>query len=124
MNQKVMKLRRTMVALIVLLAAAGFSSCEKFEVKPIPFDANAIWHFQAEIQPIFNANCISCHNGSKSPDLREGKSFSALSKGYVNSPAESSRLYLKIIDASHLPKTTDNQKLMILNWIKQGALNN
>jgi hypothetical protein len=122
MNQKVKKLRRIMVALI---AAAGFSSCEKFEVQPIPFDANVTWHFQADIQPVFNANCVTCHNGSRSPDLRDGKSFSALSKGYVNSPAESSRLYLKIsTSSSHIPKTSDNEKLMILNWIKQGALNN
>jgi hypothetical protein len=124
MNQKVKKLRWTMVALVVLIAAAGFSSCEKFKVQPIPFDANATWHFQADIQPIFNANCVTCHNGSRSPDLRDGKSFSALSKGYVNSPSESSRLYLKITSADHLPRTSDTQKLLILNWIKQGALNN
>ena len=124
MNLKVKKLRRTMVALVVMIAAAGFSSCEKFEVQPIPFDANAAWHFQADIQPVFNANCVTCHNGSRSPDLRDGKSYSALSKGYVNSPAESSRLYVKITSTDHLPRTSDSQKLMILNWIKQGTLNN
>jgi len=125
MNQKVKKLRSTIVAIVVLIAAAGFSSCEKVAVQPIPFDANAKWSFQADIQPIFNANCATCHNGSKSPDLRDGKSYSALSKGYVNTPAESSRLYLKIsTSSSHIPKTTDNEKLMILNWIKQGTLNN
>jgi hypothetical protein len=125
MDQKTKMIKRWLVAIVVVIAAATFSACEKFEVQPIPFDANTTWHFQADIQPIFNANCITCHNGSKSPDLRDGKSYSALSKGYVNSPAESSRLYVKISSSTtHIPRTSDNQKLMILNWIKQGALNN
>jgi hypothetical protein len=125
MNQKVMKLRLSLAVVIILVAAAGFTSCEKFDVKPIPFDATATWHFQADVQPIFNANCITCHNGSRSPDLRAGKSFSALSKGYITPPAETSRLYVHISSNSeHIPRTSDTQKLIILNWLKQGALNN
>ena len=124
MDQKTKIFKRWLVAVVLLIAAAGFNACEKINVQPIPFDASATWHFASDIQPIFNANCITCHNGSRSPDLREGKSYSALSKGYVNSPAESSRLYVKITSSDHLPRTSDTQKLMILNWIKQGALNN
>jgi hypothetical protein len=125
MNQKNKTIRLTLVAVIMMIAAAGFTSCEKYQAVPVPFDENATWHFQADIQPIFTSNCIGCHNGSKSPDLRDGKSYSALSKGYVDQPAETSRLYVQVSTSStHIPKTTDNQKLMILNWIKQGALNN
>ena len=120
-----MKLRLSLAVVILMVAAAGFTSCEKFAVQPIPFDATATWHFQADVQPIFNANCITCHNGSKSPDLRDGKSYSALSKGYITAPAETSRLYAHISSNSeHIPRTSDTQKLIILNWIKQGALNN
>ena len=117
-------INRWLIAVIAVISIAAFSACEKYEVQPIPFNANATWHFQADIQPIFNANCITCHNGSRSPDLRDGKSYSFLSKGYVNLPAESSRIYVKITSSDHLPRTSDTQKLMILNWIKQGALNN
>jgi hypothetical protein len=125
MNQKVMKQRLSLVVVILLVAAAGFTSCEKFGIQPIPFDPTTAWHFQADIQPIFNANCITCHNGSRSPDLRDGKSYSALSKGYVTAPAESSRLYVKIsTDSQHVPRTSDTEKQKILYWIKQGALNN
>ncbi len=124
MNPKSMKLTINLVAVILLVAAAIFTSCEKVKELPIPFDPNATWHFQTDIQPIFNANCITCHNGSRSPDLRSGKSYSALSKGYINPPAESSRLYVKITSSDHLPRTTDIQKQMILYWLKQGALNN
>lgn len=124
MNQKSMKLAKNVVAVIILVAAAIFTSCEKVKELPIPFDPKATWHFQSDIQPIFNANCVSCHNGSRSPDLRDGKSYSALSKGYINAPAESSRLYLKATSSEHIPRTTDTEKTKILYWIKQGALNN
>ena len=123
MDQKA-KMFKGLLVVVVLIAAASFAACEKIDVQPIPFDASATWHFKTDIQPIFTANCITCHNGSRSPDLRDGKSYSALSKGYVNAPAESSRLYLKITSTDHQPRTSDTQKLMILNWIKQGALNN
>jgi hypothetical protein len=124
MDQKTKMIKRWLIAVVVVIAAAAFSGCEKIAVQPIPFDATAAWHFQADIQPIFTANCITCHNGSRSPDLRDGKSFSALSKGYITAPAESSRLYVKITSSDHVPRTSDMQKQMILNWIKQGALNN
>jgi hypothetical protein len=126
MNQKVKKLRWSLVTVIILAAVAGFTSCEKVDVQRIPFDPTATWHFQTDIQPIFNAKCITCHNGTKSPDLRDKKAFSALSLGgYLLQPAENSRLYLKTAnDANHIPRTSDTEKLKILNWIKQGALNN
>jgi hypothetical protein len=102
-----MKLFKNLVVVIFLVATSIFTSCEKVKELPVPFDPNATWHFQTDIQPIFNANCITCHNGSKSPDLRTGKSYSALSKGYIILPAESSRLYVKTTSSDHLPRTTD-----------------
>lgn len=124
MNPKVKKVRQSLVAMIILATVIGFASCEKVGILPIPFDPLATWHFQADIQPIFTANCIDCHNGTRSPDLRNGKSYNALKGVYLNLPAENSRLYLKMTSSSHSPKTTDNEKLKVLNWIKQGALNN
>ncbi|MBA4322701.1 MAG: hypothetical protein C0408_07780 [Odoribacter sp.] len=124
MNQKVKKLRRSLVAVIILAAVAGFTSCEKFNIPPVVFDPLAIWHFQADIQPIFNANCVSCHGGTRSPDLRDGKSYTALKTVYVAAPAESSRLYLKMTGSTHISHSTEIEKLKVLNWIKQGALNN
>jgi len=130
MNHKVKKVRKNLVAIILFVAIAGFASCEKFGIPPIPFDENATWSFSADIQPIFETNgCTDCHNGTKSPDLRKGKSYTALSKGYINPPAtaETSRLYVKMNSSSgtsHVGLTTLNEKLTVLNWIKQGALNN
>jgi hypothetical protein len=83
--------------------------------------------FQSDIQPIFTVNCIACHNGvSKSPDLRDGKSYDALSSGgYIISPGETSRLYLKMTNYfEHIQRSTDEQKLEVLYWLDQGVLNN
>lgn len=101
-------------------------SCEKYQFNPPAVDPNHPWSLSTEIQPVFTANCVQCHGGTVSPDLRAGQSFNALTRGgYVDRPAESSRLYQKITtDPDHANKVTDAEKLRILYWIEQGAENN
>ena len=111
--------------LVLIVAMGGLSSCEKVSFAPPAVDPNAVWHFQTDIQPIFTANCIGCHNSNRLPDLREGKSYLSLTKGgYVKLPAATSRLYIRITTGDHVPRTTDVNKLKILYWITQGAQNN
>ena len=133
MNPKVKKIRQSLAVVIVLAAVAGFASCEKVGLLPIPFNKDTTWSFKDDIQPIFSGStCTECHNGRKSPDLRDGKSYAALTGTvkYVNAPeaAESSRLYLKMESTSgsvnHKERTTENERLTVLYWIKQGAKNN
>jgi hypothetical protein len=76
MNQKLKKIRQIFIALILIAAVKGFSSCEKYSFSPPAVDQKQTWHFQADIQPIFNGICITCHNGkTQFPDLRSGKSY-------------------------------------------------
>jgi hypothetical protein len=125
MNQKFNRIRQILVVLVLIAAVEGFSSCEKYSYLPRPVDPDATWHFQVDIQPIFNSNCVTCHGGAQAPDLRDGKSYLALTKGkYLTAPAESSRLYLQMHSSSHSAKSTGNDKLKVLYWITQGALNN
>jgi hypothetical protein len=125
MNHKFNKIRQILVAFVVLAAVTGISSCEKYSYTPPAVDPNATWHFQTDIQPIFSANCITCHGGTVAPDLRDGKSYLALTKGgFVTVPAESSKLYLKISGSDHSARSTQVDKLKVLYWITQGALNN
>jgi hypothetical protein len=125
MNQKLNRIRQILVAFILLAAVSGITSCEKYSYTPPAVDPNTTWHFQTDIQPIFNANCVTCHGGTKSPDLRDGKSYLALTKGgYVNAPAESSKLYSKMSGSDHSARSTETDKLKVLYWITQGALNN
>lgn len=125
MNQKFNRFRQILIALVLIAAVAGFTSCEKYRYLPPKVDANQIWHFQTDIQPIFDANCLTCHGTKLNPDLRDGFSYLALTKGgYVNLPGVTSRLYVKMTSSSHTSRSTDADKLKVLYWINQGAKNN
>jgi hypothetical protein len=125
MNQRLNMLRQLLAAIVIVGAIGGLSSCEKYTWMPEKINPTDSVYFQAEIQPIFNANCISCHGAIKAPDLRDGRSYKALTEGgYVNQPGETSELYTKMIGADHSPKSSDVDKQKVLIWINQGAHNN
>jgi mono/diheme cytochrome c family protein len=125
MNQKFNRIRQILVVLVLFAAVEGFSSCEKYSFLPRPVDPNTTWLYAADIQPIFNTNCVSCHGGAQAPDLRDGKSYAALKKmRLITPPGETSGLYGQLNSSSHAAKTTSTEKQKILYWITQGALNN
>lgn len=113
------------VALIIIAGAALVASCEKYSYIVETVNPVDTVYFQTEIQPIFTANCITCHRGTRNPDLRQGNSYESLTTGgYVTLPAESSRLYSKITSSSHEAFTLPVEKQKILVWIQQGARDN
>ncbi|HLP75100.1 MAG TPA: hypothetical protein VK155_19510 [Bacteroidales bacterium] len=123
MNLTLGRITKTAAVLMLFAALSGLSSCEKYTYNPPAGKSNP--KFATDIQPVFTANCIACHNGTRSPDLREGKSYLALTKGgYVNKPGETSKLYSTMTSSSHAPRSTDADKSTVLNWINQGAQNN
>jgi hypothetical protein len=112
-------------AFIILAVIVLFPSCEKYAFIIETVNPADTVYFQSEIQPIFTDNCIDCHKGTRDPDLRDGYSYESLTTGgYVNQPAETSRLYLQVTSSSHTPYTLDTEKQLIFNWIQQGAQNN
>lgn len=125
MNYKLKGTRLVFVVLIII-AIQGLSSCVKYSYPPPSVDPNQTWSFKTDIQPVFSNNCVTCHNDTRPPDLREGKSFAALTKGgYINLPGETSRLYLHMsTNSAHIPRSSDTEKLKVLYWINQGAKNN
>jgi hypothetical protein len=126
MNQKLSMLKQLMTAFIVIAAIGGLASCEKYTFKPEVINTVDTVHFKTEIQPIFNAKCVSCHTSIRKPDLREGYSYNSLTTGgFVNKPGESSILYLQMTTVStHIPRSSDTEKQKVLIWINQGAKNN
>ena len=46
MNQKLKRIRQIFVALILIAAVEGFSSCEKYSYPPAAVDPNQVWYFQ------------------------------------------------------------------------------
>lgn len=83
--------------------------------------------FATDLQPFFNANCISCHPDDSQPDLQAGNSYNSLiGGGYINTadPANS-LLYLKISTGGSMETfSTPQGTAMVLKWIEQGAKNN
>jgi hypothetical protein len=112
-------------AFVIFVAVVLLSSCEKYSYVNEVINPVDTVRFQTQIQPIFNGICINCHKGSRNPDLRDGNSYTSLtSGGYVNLPAENSRLYRQITSGSHDSYTLPAEKQLILIWIQQGALKN
>lgn len=125
MNKIGKNIRHIMVAFVLIAVVSGLSSCEKYSYTPPTVDPSATLLFQTDIQPIFSKNCISCHGGTKSPDLRDGKSYKALSTGgYLTAPAESSRLFTTMSEGDHISRSSETDRLKVLYWITQGAKNN
>jgi hypothetical protein len=125
MNKKVNKSKPWIVAFIILTGIALFTSCEKYTYKIEAGNPAIPVLFETEIQAIFTANCINCHGGVQSPNLKAGEAFSSLEDGdYLEMPAESSELYLTITSGFHISKTSIVEKEKILFWIQQGAKDN
>jgi hypothetical protein len=126
MNDISASFRGVLVSLTLITVIGIFSSCEKYTYSPPEVDPDEEWNLSTDIQPLFNANCVTCHGGIVTPDLRSGQSHNSLTSGnYVDAPAETSRLYVKITtDSDHEKLLTETDKLRILYWIEQGAENN
>jgi hypothetical protein len=125
MKIKVKLLWTVVAAFLIPAGMTLFSSCEKYAYELETVDPVEPVLFQTQIQPIFTNNCITCHKGSRDPDLRDGNSYNSLTTGgYVNLPAANSRLYRQVVSGSHFSFTIDTEKQLILIWIGQGALNN
>ena len=91
--------------------------------------------YSTHIQPIFDMNCVACHNASHAKlDLLTSVSYNELlttgfSAPYVNTTnPEQSNLYLHLTGAlSIMPPAGSlslNDQELVLLWITQGALNN
>ena len=123
MNQRFKRIRKVIAVFVLIVTAAGFFSCEKYSIIIETADPVVPVLFKTEVQPIFNANCITCHGGAISPDLRD--CYNTLKNGgFVNKPGITSRLYVQMTSSSHESRSTAVDKSKVLNWINQGALNN
>jgi len=117
--------------LVVLSSTLIISGCYYDEVVEEIILEDTIVSFSAEIQPIFNTNCTSCHPLIvAAPNLTEDKSYDAILMGnyIVSKDLEASILYQRLLGqptimppSGSLPK---NKIELIKRWIEQGALNN
>lgn len=98
-------------------------------------DENDTISYSTQVQPIFDENCINCHNETHSKlDLRSSVSYSELlytgfSASYVNTTnPDLSNLYMHLTGTlSQMPPSSplsQTDKDIIYYWIAQGAVSN
>ena len=87
--------------------------------------------YSMDIQPLWDADCVSCHNGAVPPNLEADVSHAELLNGFVvaGNPDESV-LYHSLLGTngvSLMPpnaKWPDSQINLVKGWIEQGAKDN
>ncbi|MBT8273832.1 MAG: cytochrome c [Bacteroidia bacterium] len=116
---------------VLAFSIIGFCySCyyDTFLELDIPIDE--IVSYSNDIQPIFTASCISCHDGmTADPDLREGSSYNMLVPQYVTAfESENSSLIDNLPGNNHPVdigfSLSDEDIALIEAWIDQGAEDN
>lgn len=131
--------------LILSFVISTLVACERKYIEPFPKSPTVTKvSFSQDLQPLFNADCISCHsNGGYAPDLTTGASYNELLIGapvncnsyssYINTLAPAtSLLYIKLLPSpacDDMMPTGGSQwspakVQMVLDWIEQGTLNN
>lgn len=151
MTKNMQKTRRLQIRRVIpsVLLAVGVVGCQSPVNDPAPPTGETV-SFATDIQPIFNANCTTCHRAGGLADLSgitlrlvEGVSYNLLvdqpSSQQVNLtlvvPADSnaSLLFLKV--SSDAPPVGNTMPLigarlsstdlgLIRDWIDQGAMDN
>lgn len=100
-----------------------FSSCEK-TVFPLPEVPDTV-SYSLDIQPIWDAKCVGCHDGGRNPDLRPEMSYEALiGEGYVDTADAASSDLMKKLYGTHDSRATEAEKQLVLLWISAGAKDN
>jgi cytochrome c5 len=114
--------------LILLFQSCYYDTVIEEEVIPPPDDVS----YSNDIQPLWDADCVSCHKGAIPPDLTDENSWDELvNNGYVV-PFESDEsslmnsLYGTNGEQLMPPagKWSDNKINLVKAWIDQGAKNN
>lgn len=124
--------------IILITASALISSCYYDDIyEPIGGNdgggsgSNEQVSYQNDLIPLWNADCVGCHNGNIPPDMRDSVSYDELLSGYVVPfNAEASILYKSLlgIDGVQLMppggQWSTNRINLVKDWINQGALDN
>jgi len=118
------------ISFVAVLMFLFLVSCTKDYLVPPDSPAQGV-SFSNDVIPIFNNNCISCHNGGVSPNLTADKAYGELTSNndlVIPNDPENSELYHRVNgQGSMMPPSgmMPTSKIdVIYQWIKEGALNN
>ncbi|NLN95025.1 MAG: hypothetical protein GX128_02505 [Bacteroidales bacterium] len=122
--------RNFLIYAFTLVLLMFLPSCQYEFIEEDAPDPNKEYSFKDDILPIFEAkSCTSCHrSGSTYPDLTPTNAYNSIVPNLVNlSNPESSKIYSYPHPATTthgFQKYSTAQANIILEWIKQGAINN
>jgi hypothetical protein len=123
--------RKELIQLVFIVTAVSgiLASCTYEEISPKKISVPDSVKFSINIIPIFNTSCSKsgCHSkGGIPPELSAANAYISLTFfGYVDVDLpESSILYEAITTGSMKNNATDQDRALILQWIKQGAQDN
>lgn len=125
-------MKNTLKILILMGMAMFLNSCYYDEFPPDVVDIPDVVSYSADILPLWEGQCYSCHQGSIPPDLSPERSYESLLNGFVEpNDSENSILYLSLIHApnvSPMPTSTEmwpaSKTELVKAWIDQGAEDN
>jgi len=124
-----MKLFKTIIPVVVAFVfACLLSSCEYETIKPEPavvIAPGTVVKFSQSILPIFSKyQCTACHPNTMGLDFNPANAYASLQK-VVNTASPASSMFYIQMSSTHNGKTlTPQERANILEWIKEGALNN
>jgi hypothetical protein len=125
MKKRLLGLLMITGTLLMLLTACEYDFITPAPEAVAPPPESDTIRYAQDIQPVFDAKCDGCHAGSLAPDLRQGKSYTALVPAFVVAgQSESSILYIKCAPGGSMNKYCLPAELsLIKRWINAGAKN-
>ncbi len=132
---KTFAMKKITIFLFAVLGILAWQSCSYDWIEPEKPVVPTVVSFKDNIQPIFDADCISCHKtGGEAPDLSFGVAYNDLwSAGMIDTAAPANSVLYKKVEpqsgttvAGSMNKyiTNPNDPALILQWIEEGAKNN
>lgn len=125
-----MKILKPILGLVLLSLITSSCYYDTFPENQLPIPDEV--SYSEDIQPLWNQDCVSCHQGNIPPNLSADVSYNSLiTGGYViEFNASESVLYhslLGIEGVSLMPPSSrwpDDQIQLVEKWIDDGAENN
>jgi hypothetical protein len=124
-------MKKIILLIIALIGILAWQSCQYEWLDPVdyvPPPPGDTTSFSLDVVPIFTESCASCHStGGIAPDLTPANAYADLFAENMIDVAvpENSILYIKMATEGSMNKYTKvGDPEIVLQWIKEGALNN
>ena len=124
-------MKKFILLIIALIGIMAWQSCQYEWLDPVdyvPPPPGDTTSFSLEVVPIFTESCTSCHGtGGIPPDLTPANAYADLFAENMIDVAtpENSVLYIKMATGGSMNNYTKvGDPEIVLQWIKEGALNN